>query len=139
MPTVGYVMAKEIRRAYQRTDTTEKVRDHERRSMDRHQLAPFERETIIRTSDADTCWMVYSDSPAMIRQLQVLVKRVGGTEEPAQTTTGYRCVLPKAAVNALVARRRYGPLTDEERQDRVARLRSKPRSSAGRSDSEDAA
>lgn len=58
--------------------------------MDRTKLTTTERETIIRTSDAEECWVVYSDSPAMIRQLQVLVIRVGGKEEPAQTTTGYR-------------------------------------------------
>jgi hypothetical protein len=51
--------------------------------MDHTKLTTAERETIIRTSDAEACWVVYSDSPAMIRQLQVLVKRVGGKEEPA--------------------------------------------------------
>ena len=99
--------------------------------MDRHQLTPFERETIIHTSDAEAGWIVYSDSPAMIRQLTGLVERVGGKEEPAQTTTGYRCLLPKAAVNALIARRQYRPLTQEERQARVARLQGKVSSTAG--------
>jgi hypothetical protein len=96
-----------------------------------YKLTPHERETIIRTSDADECWFVYSDSPAMIRQLKALVKRVGGMEEPAQTTTGYRCVLPKAAVNAVLARRKYRPLTEAERQVRVARLHGQTPSSAG--------
>ena len=73
----------------------------------------------------------YSDSPAMIRQLTALVERVGGKEEPAQTTTGYRCLLPKAAINALIARRQYRPLTQEERQARVARLQGKVSSTAG--------
>jgi len=99
--------------------------------MDRTKLTTAERETIIRTSDAEACWVVYSDSPAMIRQLQALVKRVGGTKEPAQTTTGYRCVLPKAAVNALVARRQYRPLTEAERRARVARLHGQRSNSAG--------
>jgi hypothetical protein len=94
-------------------------------------LSAAERETIIRTSDADECWYVYSDSPAKIRQLRALVQRVGGQEEPAQTTTGYRCVLPKAAINALMARRQYRPLTQEERQARVARLQGKVSSTAG--------
>jgi hypothetical protein len=67
----------------------------------------------------------------MIRQLQALVERVGGKEEPAQTTMGYRCVLPKAAINALVARRRQRPLTKEERQARLARLHGQTSSSAG--------
>ena len=80
--------------------------------------------------------IVYSDSPAMIRQLTALVERVGGKEEPAQTTTGYRCVLPKAAVNALVAKRQYRPLTEEERQARVARLHGQTASSAGRMEEE---
>lgn len=96
-----------------------------------YKLPPHERETIIRTSDADDCWFVYSDSPAMIRQLKASVKRVGGMEEPAQTTTGYRCVLPKAAVNAVVAKRQYRPLTGAERRARVARLHSQRPSSAG--------
>jgi hypothetical protein len=100
--------------------------------MERTKLTTAERETIIRTSDAEACWVVYSDSPAMIRQLQVLVKRVGGKEEPAQTTTGYRCVLPKTAVKALVARRQYRPLTEEERQARVARLHGHTASNAER-------
>jgi hypothetical protein len=99
-------------------------------------LTPEERETIIRTSDAEECWFVYSDSPAMIWQLQALVERVGGKEEPAQTSTGYRCVLPKAAVNALGARRRQRPLTKEERQARVARLHGQTSSSAGSMDEE---
>jgi hypothetical protein len=98
--------------------------------MRRTTLTAAERETIIRTSDAEEGWVVYSDSPAMIRRLQALVERVGGQEEPAQTGTGYRCVLPKTAVHALVARRRYRPLTEAERQARVARLRSKAPSSA---------
>ena len=104
--------------------------------MKHHKLTPEERETIIRTSDADDCWFVYSDSPAMIQQLTALVERVGGKEEPAQTTTGYRCVLPKAAVNALVAKRQYRPLTEEERQARVARLHGHMSSSAGRMEEE---
>jgi hypothetical protein len=99
-------------------------------------LTPEERETIIRTSDAEECWFVYSDSSAMIRQLKALVERVGGKEEPAQTTTGYRCVLLKAAVNALVAKRRYQPLTMEERQARVARLHGQTTSNAGHMDEE---
>jgi phage gp37-like protein len=78
--------------------------------------------------------VVYSDSPAMIRQLRALIARVGGQEEPAQTGTGYRCVLHKTAVNALVARRRCRPMTEEERQARVARLQRKAPSSAGRMD-----
>jgi hypothetical protein len=98
--------------------------------MNRIRLTAAERETIIRTSDAEEGWVVYSDSPAMIRRLQALVERVGGQEEPAQPGTGYRCVVPKAAVNALVARRRYRPLTEAERQVRVARLRRKVPSSA---------
>jgi hypothetical protein len=102
-------------------------------------LTAQERETVIRTSDADECWVVYSDSPAMIRQLQTLVARVGGKEEPAQTATGYRCVLPKAAVNALVVRRHYRPLNEEERQARVARLQGRTPSRAGQRDAEDAA
>jgi hypothetical protein len=102
--------------------------------MNRTKLTTQERETIIRTSDAEAGWVVYSDSPAMIRQLQVLVKRVGGKEEPAQTSTGYRCVLPKAAVKALVARRQYRPLTEAERQARVARLHGQRASSAERMD-----
>jgi|SRR6266850_3036175 len=102
--------------------------------MHPYKLTAPERETIIRASDADDCWVVYSDSPAMIRQLQVLVKRVGGKEEPAQTSTGYRCVLPKAAVNALVAKRKYRPFTEAERQVRVARLHSQTASNAGRMD-----
>ena len=104
--------------------------------MQHHKLTLEERETIIRTSDAEEYWFVYSDSPAMIRQLIALVERVGGKEEPAQTTTGYRCVLPKAAVNALGARRRQRPLTKEERQARVARLHSPTASNAGRVDEE---
>ena len=104
--------------------------------MEHHKLIPEERETIIRTSDADDCWYVFSDSPAMIRQLTALVERVGGKEETAQTTTGYRCVLPKAAINTLVARRRQRPLTKEERQARVARLHGRKASSAGRMDEE---
>jgi hypothetical protein len=102
--------------------------------MDRTKLTTAERETIIRTSDAEVCWVVYSDSPAMIRQLQVLVKRVSGTEEPVQTTTGYRCVLPKTAVKALVARRKYRPLTEEERRARVARLHGQTASNAVQSE-----
>jgi hypothetical protein len=104
--------------------------------MDRIKLTAAERETIIRTSDAEEGWVVYSDSPAMIRQLRVLVKRVGGQEEPTQTGTGYRCVLPKTAVNALVARRRYRPLTGAGRQARVARLHGPTASSAGSIDAE---
>jgi hypothetical protein len=99
--------------------------------MKHHKLTMEERETIIRTSDADDCWYVFSESPAMIRQLTALVQRVGGKEEPAQTTTGYRCVLPKAAVNAMVARRHYRPFTEEERQARVARLHGQMASTAG--------
>jgi hypothetical protein len=41
-------------------------------------LTLAERETIIRTSDADNCWYVFSESSAMIRQLKALVQRVGG-------------------------------------------------------------
>jgi hypothetical protein len=104
--------------------------------MKHPKLTLEERETIIRTSDADDCWYVFSESPAMIRQLTALVERVGGKEEPAQTTTGYRCVLPKAAVNALVARRRQRPLTKEERQARVARLHGQTSGSAGSMDEE---
>jgi hypothetical protein len=99
--------------------------------MDRTKRTTAERETIIRTSDADDCWFVYSDSPAMIRQLKALVDRVGGKEEPAQLTMGYRCVLPKAAVNALVAKRQYRPLTEAERQARVPRLQGRMPSRAG--------
>jgi hypothetical protein len=97
-------------------------------------LTTVERETIIRTSDAEEDWVVYSDSPAMIRQLQALVKRTGGLEEPAQIGTGYRYVLPKVAVKALVAKRQYRPLTEEERQVRVARLQAKEPSTAGSTD-----
>ncbi len=104
--------------------------------MKHHKLTPEERETIIRTSNADDCWYVFSESPAMIRQLKAMVERVGGKEEPAQTTTGYRCVLPKAAVNALVAKRQYRPLTQEERQARVARLHGQTASNAGSMDDE---
>ncbi len=46
--------------------------------MKHYKLTLAERETIIRTSDAEEGWVVYSDSPAMIRQLQALVKRTGG-------------------------------------------------------------
>jgi hypothetical protein len=99
--------------------------------MKHYKLKLEERETIIRTSDADDCWYVFSESPAMIRQLQALVDRVGGKEQPAQISTGYRCLLPKAAINALIARRQYRPLTQEERQARVARLQSKVSSTAG--------
>jgi hypothetical protein len=99
--------------------------------MKHYKLTLAERETIIRTSDAEEGWVVYSDSPAMIRQLQALVKRTGGLEDTAQTTTGYRCVLPKVAFNALVARRHYRLLTEDERQARAARLQSKVSSSAG--------
>jgi hypothetical protein len=99
-------------------------------------LTAQERETIIRTRDADECWYVFSDSPALIRQLQSLTERVGGKEEPPQTSTGYRCVLPKAAVNALGARQRQRPLTKEERQARVARLHGQTSSSAGSMDEE---
>jgi hypothetical protein len=102
--------------------------------MQRYTLTSAERETIIRTSEADDCWYVFSESPAMIRQLQALVERVGGKEESAQTTTGYRCVLPKAAVNALLAKRQYRPLTEEERQARVGRLHGQTASIAGRMD-----
>jgi hypothetical protein len=66
----------------------------------------------------------------------VYCNRVGGKREPAQTATGYRCVLPKAAVNAVVARRQYRLLTEEERQARVARLHGQPASSAGYTDEE---
>jgi hypothetical protein len=104
--------------------------------MQHRKLTLEERETIIRTSDADDCWYVFSESPAMIRQLTALVERVGGKEEPAQTTTGYRCVLPKAAVNALGARRQYRPLREDERQARVARLQGKGTSTAGRVEQE---
>jgi hypothetical protein len=106
--------------------------------MKHHKLGREEQETIIRTSDADDCWYVFSESPAMIRRLQALVQRVGGKEPPAQTSTGYRYVLPKARVNALVAKRQYRPLTEEERQARVARLQSRVSSSAGTSDTEKA-
>jgi hypothetical protein len=99
-------------------------------------LTAAERETIIRTSDAEEGWVVYSDSPAMIRQLKAFVERVGGKEAPAQTTMGYRCVLPKAAVNACVAKRQYRPLTEGERQARVARLHGPTASSAGSIDAE---
>jgi hypothetical protein len=103
----------------------------------KHQKLPLEeRETIIRTSNADDCWYVFSESPAMIRKLTALMERVGGKEEPAQTATGYRCVLPKAAVNTLGARRQYRPLTEEERQARVARLHGQTASSAGHTDEE---
>src|SRR5262245_11554786 len=102
--------------------------------MKHHKLTLEERETIIRTSDTDDCWYVFSESPAMIRQLTAFVERVGGKEEPAQTTKGYRCVLPKAAVNALVAKRQYRSLTEEERQARVARLHGQSSSSAGSMD-----
>jgi hypothetical protein len=111
-------------------------RKHERRTMKHYTLTPEERETIIRTSEADDCWYVFSESPAVIRQLRALVERVGGEEEPAQTTTGYRCVLPKRAVNALVAKRQYRPLTEQERQARVARLHGRTASNAGRMEEE---
>jgi hypothetical protein len=104
--------------------------------MKHHKPTPEERETIIRTSDADDCWYVFSESPAMIRQLKALVQRVGGKEEPAQTSTGYRCVLPKAAINALAAKRQYRPLREEERQARVARLHGQTSSSVGSVDKE---
>jgi hypothetical protein len=42
--------------------------------MKHHKLTLEERETIIRTSDADDCWYVFSESPAMIRQLTTLVE-----------------------------------------------------------------
>jgi hypothetical protein len=102
--------------------------------MERTKLTAAERETIIRTSDAEACWVVYSDSPAMIRQLQALLRRVGGMEDPAQPITGYRCVLPKATINALVARRQYRPLTEEERQARVGRRHGQTPSSVGTMD-----
>jgi hypothetical protein len=109
-------MAGEIGRASDRThNDSREVKDNEGRVMDRSKLSPAERETIIRTSDAEACWVVYSDSPAMIRQLKALVQRVGAKEEPAQTSTGYRCILPKVVINALVAKRQYRPLTEEER------------------------
>ncbi len=38
-------------------------------------------------------WFVFSDSPAMVRQLEVLVKRVGGKEEPAELTGGKLSVM----------------------------------------------
>ena len=104
--------------------------------MNRTTLTAAERETIIRTSDADDCWYVFSESLAMIRQLTALVERVGGKEEFAQTTTGYRCVLPKAAINALIAKRQCRPLTQEERQARVARLQGKVSSTAGHIETE---
>jgi hypothetical protein len=129
-PTPGYMMAGEVRRVCHQTGRTGEVRDHEGSAMNRTRLTAAERETIIRTSEAEEGWVVYSDSPAMIRQLRALLKRVGGKKEPAQTSTGYRCVVPKTAVNVLVARRRYHPLTGEERQARVARLRRKAPSSA---------
>jgi hypothetical protein len=104
--------------------------------MKHHKLTPDERETIIRTSDAEECWYVYSDSPATIQQLTALVERVGGKDEPTQTTTGYRCELPKAAINALTVKRQYRPLTEEERQARVARLHNQVTSTAGRIEEE---
>ena len=58
--------------------------------MDRTILTTAKGETMIRTSDAEACWVVYSDSPAMLRQLQVLapgymaerpaVQEVGGED-----------------------------------------------------------
>ena len=76
--------------------------------MKHHKLTVKERETLIRTSDADDCWYVFSKSSAMIRQLKALVERVGGKEEPAQdhglpvrTTQGSgQCPGSQAAVSS---------------------------------------
>jgi hypothetical protein len=76
-----------------------------------------ERETIIRTSDGDDGWEIYTPSPVMARKLAKLCKSLGIELQP-EGHWGVRASLPKGAVKLT----KRSVISDAERERRTARL-----------------
>ncbi len=76
-----------------------------------------ERETIIRTSDGDNGWEIYTASPTMARRLAKLCKSMGIELQP-EGHWGVRAYLPKGAVKLT----KRSAISDAERERRTARL-----------------
>lgn len=82
-------------------------------------LSKEERETIIRISDADELWDVYSSSPKMMRKLD----RVASACEVRENGNGIYAKCYQLHKNQISIRKLYS-LSKNDREDRIKRVNS---------------